>query len=65
VRHAAATPFDAQARTADAGHAGAHLLQELAQLHDVRLGRRVPDLGDAVDGRRRESAVSVPVTDAS
>ena len=37
-------------------HAGAHLLQELAQLDDVRLGGGVADLGDAAAQRPRQAA---------
>ena len=47
--------FHANLRASDAGYTSAHLLEKLAEFDDVRLGRRVPDLGDPFgSGRSQE-----------
>ena len=49
-----ARAFDPDRRRSRPRDADAHALKKLAHLHDVRLGRGMTNLGDALDHRRRE-----------
>ena len=55
-----ARPIHDQPLCADALDAGAHLGQEAAQVLDVRLARRIEDLGLAVRGHRGQQDVLGP-----
>ncbi len=56
------TPFDHDARGSGAGDAGAHLVEAVGDVGDLRLARRILDHGRAVGEQAAISAVWVPPT---